>query len=205
MQADKFAQGSNMGSGSEKSELIESAKTAFSGMNVLRWHYGMIGQPKSSQCPAIEPFESAFGLALGTTDPGAFECLCPVLIFNRWDPGRLLEATAQSLRGRLRLAAGIGLFFTDFSRLEMPFPLETAAALLILQATAQQYSMENDPWNDPAGKDEPEGLYLEFFRPYGLYVNWPLADFWKQYKWAAIRNEERVSRFLEEAMASQSS
>ncbi len=173
-------------------------KTAFDGINVLRWHYGMIGQPKTGQCPPLEPLEKAFGLALGTTDPATFECLCPVLIFNKWDGTKLFTETPQDLRGRLRLATGVCIFFTDFSRLGMLCPMETTVALKALGASARQYSMAQDPWNDPTGVDEPDGLYLEFFKPYGLYVNWPLADFWKQYQWASIRNQPRVNQFIDE-------
>jgi len=172
-------------------------RNVFDGINVLRWHYGMIGQPKSAQCPQIEPLEHAFALALGTTDPATFECLCPVLIFNQWNVKELIAQTPEHLKGRLRLAAGIGLFFTDCSRLGMPTPLETTVALKAVREATQQYSLDKDPWNEPSGANEPDGLYLEFFRPYGFYVNWPLADFLKQYQWAAIRNQERYSQFVE--------
>jgi hypothetical protein len=181
----------------------EPGKCTFAAISVLRWHYGMIGQPKSDERPPVLPFEQAFGSALGTTDPANFECLCPVLIFNRWDPAQLIAQTPLNLRGRLRLAAGIGLFFTDFSRLGMPFPFETIAALIKLHERTEQYSMDDDPWNDLLLKDEPEGVCLEFFRPYGLYANWPLVDFWKQYQWAAIRNQERIKQFIEAVQVSQ--
>ncbi len=180
-------------------KLKADVKTAFDAINVLRWHYGMIGQPKSAERPVIEPLEAAFGLALGTTDPAAFECLCPVLIFNEWSAEALVARTPEHLKGRLRLAAGIGLFFTDFSRLGMLRPLETTAALKAVKESTTHYLLDKDPWTDPTGANEPDGLYLEFFRPYGLYVNWPLADFWKQYQWAAVRNQARINEFVERA------
>ena len=170
--------------------------TAFYGINVLRWHYGMIGQPKTNQCPKLEPIEEAFALALGTTDPATFECLCPVLIFNNWEARKLIVATAQSLRGRLRLAASIGLFFMDFSRLGMLDPLGTTVELKAVREQTKEYTMANDPWNETDGANEPDGLFLEFFRPFGLYINWPLVDFIKQYKWASIRNQERINKMI---------
>jgi len=172
-------------------------QTVFDAVNVLRWHYGMIGQPKNAQAPAVEPIERAFALALGVADAADFECLCPVLIFNKWDPEALLEATSENLRGRLRLASAIGIFFTDHSRLGMPWAMETVVALKRVAVLTHRFTLEQDPWNDPDGPNEPEGLYLEFFRPYGLYVNWPLADFLKQYKWAMIRNQKRVALMVE--------
>jgi hypothetical protein len=60
------------------------------------------------------------------------------------------------------------------------------------------YSLEKDPWNDPEGAGQPDGYYLEFFKPYGLYVNWPLIDFWKQFQWAMRQNHERIRALLEE-------
>jgi hypothetical protein len=167
-------------------------QTAFDAANVLRWHYGMIGQPKTSQPVLVEPLEKAFGLALGVADPAEFECLCPVLIFNKWEAEALVESTAARLRGRLRLAAGIGIFFTDYSRSGMPWAMETTVALKRVANLTKTYGMEQDPWNEPRVADEPDGLYLEFFKPYGLSVHWPLADFLKQYKWALRRNAERL-------------
>ncbi|SPE61774.1 hypothetical protein SBV1_760002 [Verrucomicrobia bacterium] len=178
-------------------------RTAFDAVNVLRWHFGMIGQPKSAQPPQLEPFEQAFGLALGVGDAADFECLCPVLIFNQWEPQALADATPSNLRGRLRLAAGIGIFFTDYSRLGMPWPMATTVALKRLAALTQAERLDRDAWNDPQGANEPDGLYLEFFKPYGLYVHWPLADFLKQYNWARIRNEERLGGLMESAATAQ--
>jgi hypothetical protein len=178
-------------------------RTAFEAINVLRWHYGMIGQPKSACPPDVEAIESAFGLALAMSDPADFECLCPVLVFNQWVPEILVLQTPIAHRGRLRLAAAIGLFFTDFSRLGMPWPMEAVVALKRLAKLTKESDLAGDPWNDPTGATEPEGLYLEFFKPYGLNVNWPLADFLKQYKWTRIRNEERVQKLLETMAATQ--
>jgi hypothetical protein len=167
-------------------------RTTFDAVNVLRWHYGMIGHPKSAKAPALEPFERAFGLALGVGDSADFECLCPVLIFNKWQPDLLVEATPEALRGRLRLATAIGIFLTDYSRLGMPWAMESVEALKRVVALTHSYTLEKDAWNDPNGYIEADGLYLEFYRTFGLYVNWPLVDFLKQYKWSMIRNEERV-------------
>jgi hypothetical protein len=174
-------------------------KPAFKGVNVLRWHFGMIGQPKSELPAAWEPFEAAFGSALGTSDPATFECLCPVLLFNRWDPQELIASTPEVYRPRLRLAAVIGLFFMNFSRLGIPWAMQTTRALKQVVKQLANYSMTNDPWNNPPESEDDEGLYLEFFKPYGLYVNWPLADFWKQFQWAMVRNHERVTQLQMEA------
>lgn len=169
-------------------------------INVLRWHYGMIGQPKSDEPPAQETLESAFAIALGTDDPADFECLCPVLIFNRWEPHKLVEATTESNGGRLRLAAAIGLFFTDYSRLGIPWAMEVTVALKVVAQETRHYTMVRDPWNDPHGESTPDGFYYEFFKPYGLYANWPLADFLKQYQWAMQKNHDRVYKMQEEAI-----
>ncbi len=64
----------------------------------------------------------------------------------------------------------------------MPWAMETVVALKRVAVLTHRYTLEQDPWNDSDGPNEPAGLYLEFFRPYGLCVNWPLADFLKQYK-----------------------
>jgi hypothetical protein len=100
-------------------------ETIFDGINVLRWHYGMIGQPKTLEPPPVAGFAEACGLALGMSDPATFECFCPVIMFNRWAPEQMLQATPESHRGRLRLAAGIGLFFTNFSRLGIPWVMDS--------------------------------------------------------------------------------
>ncbi len=173
-------------------------KTRFESINVLRWHYGMIGQPRSDTPPSQKPFEVAFGHALGTDDPADFECLCPVLIFNRWDPHKLMEITPEANMARLRLAAAIGIFFTDYSRLGIPWAMDVIVALKIVAKETQSYTMVTDPWSDPKGEDGPDGFYFEFFKPYGLYVNWPLADFLKQYHWAMQRNHTRVRELQEE-------
>jgi hypothetical protein len=175
-------------------------KPAFQGVNVLRWHFGAIGQPKSELPPAWEPFEGAFGVALGTSDPATFECLCPALLFNRWNPQELIASTPEANRPRLRLASGIGLFFMNFSRLGVPWALETTRDLKQLTQQLADCSMANDPWSNPPESDDDEGLYLEFFKPYGLYVNWPLADFWKQFQWAMIQNHERVTQLQMETL-----
>lgn len=174
-------------------------KTASEAINVLRWHYGMIGQPESAEPPPLEEMENAFALALGTSDPGDFECLCPVLLFNLWDPHKLAAVTPEQNRPRLRLAAAIGLFFTNYSRLGIPWAMEVTTALKILADATQHYTMAADPWNDPQGEAAPDGFYFEFFKPYGLYVSWPLADFLKQYEWAMQRNHTRV-RGMQEAI-----
>ncbi len=176
-------------------------QTVFEATNVLRWHYGMVGHPRSPSPPDLVPFERTFALALGVADSSDFECLCPALIFNRWAPDILVSVTPNGLRGRLWLSASIGLFFTDYSRQGMPWPADTVTALKAVVSLTNQYTLEKDPWSDPNGKTEPDGLYLEFFRPFGLYVNWPLADFLKQYKWALIRNEKKVSNIVEELSA----
>jgi len=176
-------------------------ETFFDGINVLRWHYGMIGQPQTVELPPVEAFHEACGMALGMKDPATFECFCPVLIFNRWEPEPMIEATPEKNRGRLRLAAGIGLFFMNFSRLGIPWAMETTVALKRLEAQLSPYTLEKDPWNDPDGASQPEGYYLEFFKPYALYVNWPLIDFWKQFQWALRQNHERVRTMLVEQEA----
>lgn len=176
-------------------------ETFFDGVNVLRWHYGMIGQPKTEEPPAVEAFHEACGVALGMKDPATFECFCPVLIFNRWAPEQMIASTPEQNRGRLRLAAGIGLFFMNFSRMGVPWAMETAVGLKRLGEEVRPYTMEKDPWNDPDGESQPEGYYLEFFKAYGLYVNWPLIDFWKQFQWALRHNHDRVWRLLSEAEA----
>jgi len=174
-------------------------QSAFDGINVLRWHYGMVGQPKTASRPAAEKFAQACGSALGMKDPATFECLCPVLIFNRWSSEDMIQRTPEANRGRLCLAAGVGMFFLNFSRLGVPWSMETAVALKFLEKHLQDYTLENDPWGDPLGANEPEGYYLEFFKEYGLYVNWPLSDFWRQYQWAMRQNHERVQNMLEAA------
>jgi hypothetical protein len=179
-------------------------ENAFDGINVLRWYYGMIGQPSTVSRPAAKPFPQACGLALGMKDPATFECFCPVLMFNRWDPELMIQATPEQNLGRLRLAAGVGIFFLNFSRLGIPWAMESAVALKRLEKRLQDYTLEGDPWGDPLGADELDGYYLEFFKPYGLYVNWPLIDFWKQFQWAMRQNHERVQKMLEEAEATPS-
>jgi hypothetical protein len=174
-------------------------KTASKAINVLRWHYGMIGQPRSDEAPPLEQMEQAFGLALGAGDPADFECLCPVLIFNRWDPHKVVDATPEKNRARLRLATAIGLFFTDYSRLGIPWAVELTVALKTVAHETRNYTAVVDPWNELQGGGVPDGFYFEFFKPYGLFVTWPLADFLKQYRWAMQRNRDRVRKMQEEA------
>lgn len=176
-------------------------ETFFDGVNALRWHYGMIGQPKTAAPPPLEDFAKACGLALGMKDPATFECFCPVLLFNRWTPEALMTATPEWQRGRLRLTAGIGLFFMNFSRLGIPWAMETTVALKRLESLLDAFRLDQDPWNNRDGAAQPEGYYLEFFKPYGLYVNWPLIDFWKQFQWTQRQNHDRVWRMLEEQEA----
>jgi hypothetical protein len=174
-------------------------RTAFEAINVLRWHYGMIGDPKSIRPPAVEPIEAALGMALGMSDPADFECYCPVLIFNKWSPEAVVAQTAKPHLGRLNLASDIGLFFTNHSRLGMPWPMETTTALKCLEQLTADFGLRDDPWNDPEGANAPDGLYLEFFKRHGLYVHWPLADFLKQYNWSLIRNQGRIQQIIEAA------
>lgn len=176
-------------------------KTASEAINVLRWHYGMIGQPRSDEAPPQEPIELAFAFALGAGDPADFECLCPVLLFNRWDPRKLVAVTPPKNRARLRLAAAIGLFFTNYSRLGIPWAMEVTVALKSVADETQHDTMAADSWNDPEGENAPAGFYFEFFKPYGLFVSWPLADFLKQYQWAMQKNHARVRKLQEEAIA----
>jgi hypothetical protein len=177
-------------------------KTVSEAISTLRWHYGMIGQPRGDEAPPQEPIEPAFAIALAAGDPADFECLCPVLIFNRWDPHKLVAATPEKNRARLRLAAAIGLFFTDHSRLGIPWAVELTVALKTIAHETQNYTLATDPWNELQGGDVPDGFYFEFFKPYGLAVTWPLADFLRQYQWTMQRNHDRVRKMQEEAAAS---
>jgi hypothetical protein len=171
----------------------EASYGTFDGINSLRWYFAMIGQPKTDEPPPRLPFEQAFGLAVGTKDPGTFECLCPQLVFHPWDAQRLLTATPAANRGRLRLAIGIAKFYLNYSRRGIPDGLALAGRLEEVERAVATEGLENDPWNEPA-PDAPPGYFNTFYEPYGLKVIWPLADFIKQYKWSLTQYYNKISQ-----------
>jgi hypothetical protein len=166
-------------------------------VDVLMSHYGMTGHPKPVVLPRRAPFENAFGAALAAMDTPGFEMLCATLVFNRWDPYRLIVATPEHSRPRLRVAAAIGLFLIDFSTQGLPWASETQQALRTLVQELRGYSLADDPWD----RFGPYAIETEFFKPYGLSSYWPLSDFLKQYTWARSRNRARVRKLiLQEAL-----
>lgn len=167
---------------SVKSHEGDDAYPAVVALAILRRDHFLTGQLENPQQTLVPnpPFEQLFARVLGTRDPALFECLCPLLVFNHWTATALLDAVPEKLHGRLALAVAVATFLTDFDRQGLPDVMGTKEQLRTMRTSLATASVDQDPFEQ---RFLEQRLRSDFFAAWGLFVNWPLTDFVKQFEW----------------------